>query len=65
METTVKQRLIVFLKYKRLSQRRFELAVGLSNGFVNNIYKGIGAEKLQMILGTYPELNQEWLVNYP
>ena len=43
METSVKQRLIEFIKYKDLSQRKFEQLVGLSNGFVNNISKGIGA----------------------
>ena len=62
METTVKQRLIRFIKYKGLSQKKFEEAVGVSNGYVNNISKGIGAEKLQRILGTYPELNQTWLL---
>lgn len=62
METTVKQRLIRFIKYKRLSQKKFEEAVGVSNGYVNNISKGIGADKLQRILGVYPELNQTWLL---
>lgn len=62
METTVKQRLIRFIKYKRLSQKKFEEAVGVSNGYVNNISKGIGADKLQRILGVYPELNQAWLL---
>ena len=41
METTVKQRLIYFIKSKGFSQGRFEKEVGLSNGFVNNISKGI------------------------
>jgi phage repressor protein C with HTH and peptisase S24 domain len=62
METTIKERLVRFIKYKRLSQKRFEEAVGLSNGYVNNISKGIGAEKLQRILGSFPELNQDWLL---
>ena len=62
METSVKQRLIDFIKYKGISQRKFELNVGVSNGFVNNISKGIGADKLQKFLSVYPELNQEWLL---
>lgn len=62
METTVKQRLITFIKYKGLSQSRFEKAVGLSNGFVNNISKSIGADKLQRILGIFPDINQNWLL---
>lgn len=62
METTVKQRLIAFIKFKGLSQSKFEKAVGLSNGFVNNISKSIGAEKLQRILSVFPDINQTWLL---
>lgn len=62
METSVKQRLVEFIKYKDLSQRKFEQLVGLSNGFVNNISKGIGADKMLKILGVFPELNQRWLL---
>ena len=62
MEQTVKQRLISFLKFKNLSQAKFEKAIGVSNGFVNNISKGIGADKLQRILSIYPELNTDWLI---
>lgn len=59
---TVKERLIAFIKEKGLSQSRFEKSVGLSNGFVNNISKGIGADKLQKILCVYPDLNSIWLL---
>ncbi len=62
MENSVKQRLILFIKNKNISQSKFEKAVGLSNGFVNNISKGIGADKLQKILCVYPDLNQNWLL---
>lgn len=59
---TVKERLIAFIKEKGLSQSRFEKMIGLSNGFVNNISKGIGADKLQRIVSVYPELNTTWLL---
>lgn len=62
METTVKQRIIEFIKYKGISQSKFEKTVGLSNGFINNISKGIGADKLHRIICNFPELNQEWLL---
>lgn len=62
MQDTVKERLVTFIKRKGLSQKKFETMVGLSNGYVNNISKGIGAEKMQRILSTFPELNQEWLL---
>lgn len=59
---SVKQRLIEFIKQKGLSQSRFEKAVGLSNGYVNNISKGIGADKLQRITEKFPCLNAGWLL---
>lgn len=59
---SVKQRLIEFIKRDGLSQSRFEKAVGLSNGYVNNISKGIGADKLQRITEKFPYLNAEWLL---
>lgn len=62
METSVKQRLILFIKEKNISQRRFEALSGLSNGFINNISKSIGVEKMQKILSAFPELNQTWLL---
>lgn len=62
MEDTVKQRLVRFIKYKGLSQRRFEERIDAGNGFVNNISKGIGANKLYKILCEFPDLNQSWLL---
>lgn len=62
MEQTVKQRLSLFIKHKGISQRSFERNVGVSNGFVNNILRTIGADKLQKILYAYPEINQTWLL---
>lgn len=62
MEETVKQRLIKFIKFKSLSQAKFEKAIGVSNGFVNNISKSIGVEKAQRISNIYPELNIGWLL---
>lgn len=62
METTVKQRLTEFLKYLEISQSKFEKRIGAGNGFVNNIVKSIGTEKLQSIKREFPELNTEWLL---
>lgn len=62
METTVKQRLIDFIKFKGISIRAFEQSIEVSNGFVNNISKSIGANKMQRILSVYPELNASWLL---
>lgn len=63
MESTVKERLVSFLKYKKISQSKFEGRINAGNGFVNNISKGIGAEKLQRIICEFPELNTGWLID--
>lgn len=62
MERTIKQRLIDFIYYKRISITTFEKNVGVSNGYVNNINKSIGTDKLEKILNVYPELSCSWLL---
>lgn len=62
METTVSERLLLFIKYKGISVRKFEASIGASTGFVKKISKGIGNEKLKRILAEYPELNRDWLL---
>lgn len=62
METNVKERLISFIKCMGLSQAKFEKRIGVSNGFVNNMRKSIGVEKLENILREFPDLNREWLL---
>ena len=62
MQDSVKERLILFIKSQNLSQGKFERLLGFSNGYVNNISKGIGGDKLQRIIGAFPDLNTEWLL---
>lgn len=62
MEKTIKERLLDFLGYLNIGQRKFEMNVGLSNGYVNSLKKSPSADKLQMILSAYPELNRDWLL---
>jgi predicted DNA-binding ArsR family transcriptional regulator len=59
---SVKQRLIEFIKHLGISQRAFEKAVGLSNGYVNNISVSIGHDKMLSISLHYPQLNTDWLM---
>lgn len=62
-QNSVKNRLLQFLEYKNISQKRFEEMCGLSNGYVNNIRKSIKLdtykEKIEPI---FPELNKKWLL---
>ena len=62
MESTVKQRLVQFIKSMHMTQRAFEIRCGMGNGYVNSIRKGIGPEKMQDIIRAFPELNREWLL---
>lgn len=62
MEETVKQRLIKFIKYKGIGQGKFEKIVGLSNGYINQLKYSPSPQKLQMIIGAFPDLNQSWLM---
>lgn len=62
MENTVKQRIIEFISYKRIGQGKFEKSVGLSNGYLNKLRHCPSEEKLQKIIGKYPELNKNWLL---
>ena len=59
---TIKDRLVSFIRYLSVSQRKFELRCGLSNGYVNNIRCSITPDKLQQIVQQYPELNAGWLM---
>jgi hypothetical protein len=62
MEETVKERLTKFRQYKNLGQGKFEKLSGLSNGYLTQLRKAPGSEKLQRILCTFPELNRTWLL---
>ena len=62
MEETVKDRLTKFRQYKKLGQGKFEKLSGLSNGYLTQLRKAPGSEKLQRILCAFPELNRTWLL---
>jgi transcriptional regulator with XRE-family HTH domain len=62
MQSTVKQRLLEFIKHKNLSVQKFEKMVGVANGYVRNIRKSITQDKLEQIALTFPDLNQAWLL---
>ena len=59
---TVKQRLIQFLKYEELGQKKFAQKVGLSDGYVNAIRVSIQPDTLYKIAMQFPNLNTGWLM---
>lgn len=62
METTVKERLKIFIGSLKVGQGAFEKSVGLSNGYINNIKNSIQPDKVQKIALCYPQLNTGWLM---
>lgn len=62
METTVRQRLIVFAMSQGLKIARFESMCGLGNGYVNKLKGEPGSRKLEDILRVFPQLNRTWLL---
>ena len=61
-EDSVKNRLISFIKYKRLTKTAFGESIGVSNAFVTSIRRSIAPDKVQSIASTYPELSIDWLL---
>lgn len=59
----VQERLMEFLKYKRLSKLAFANSIGRSPSYVTNIVYSIGNESKKIISETYPELNMNWVLN--
>ena len=58
----VQDRLLAFLKYKRLSKLAFSKSIGRSTAYVTNIVESIGAQSRLRIKEVYPELNMDWLL---
>lgn len=57
----IKDRLLEFIKYKKLNNRQFEEKCGLGNGFVSKIGVTIRIDKIELISNAFPELNIDWL----
>ena len=62
MKTTVKERLILYLEYKCISKRKFEMLIGVSNGYINNMRKSVQPDKIESITLHFPDLNTGWLL---
>lgn len=58
----IKERMLDFIERMNLTKKEFELASGLSNGYLNNCKGNVGAAKLEGILTAYPQLNRAWLL---
>lgn len=62
METGVKERLISFLEYKKISKSEFGRILHVSNAYVTSLRKSISPEILKGIALNFPDLNTTWLL---
>lgn len=61
-EKTVKQRLLDYLKHKRITQKEFTEALGVSPTYIGAMRKGMPPVKMKRISELYPDLNRDWLL---
>ena len=57
----MKERILQFIEYKRLSKNKFYKETGLSNGILDK-QGGISSDSLEKIYYIYPEINLDWLL---
>lgn len=62
MGQSVKERLVLYLKHKRIGQNKFEAMAGISNGYINNLKNCPSENLLKKILLAAPDLNRVWLL---
>ena len=62
MKENTKDRILAFMKAQGLSQKRFEEACGLSNGYINNLKANPSANTIQKIMDRFPYINRIWLL---
>jgi hypothetical protein len=63
LDTGIKERLLQFIEYKKLTPFRFCIMCGFSTSYVRNIQKSISTRRLGEISAVFPELNIMWLTS--
>jgi hypothetical protein len=59
---TIKERIKTFIKYKKISERSFCRAIGVSETFVSSMRTSFQPDKMHNISQQYPDLNTGWLM---
>lgn len=62
MEQTVKERLVNYLRHKKIGYNKFEAQAGISAGYIANLKSSPGANILVKILTAAKDLNETWLL---
>lgn len=58
----LKERLKEFIRNQGVTIKGFERSLGMSNGYVNSISKGLGDTYMNRLIENYPNLNIRWLL---
>lgn len=59
---SVKERLLEYIKFKKISARQFSLSLGMSATYVASMRKSIQPDTLNSIAIQYPDLDTGWLM---
>ena len=65
MESTINQRIELFIRHKGLTKRAFSQAIGMDEKTLGNKIRGVSqldTATIQSILAIFKELNAEWLL---
>ncbi|SHH89676.1 hypothetical protein SAMN05421866_4179 [Chryseobacterium oranimense] len=63
-QSSVKERLLKFIEFKRINPRQFEELAGLSTSYISNMRKSIKPSTFDSkIAPVFPELNKLWLLH--
>ncbi len=62
MASDVKQRLLEYLKEKRMTQTEFTRSIGVSNTYIGAMRKSLSNDKVKKIRELYPDLSTSWLL---
>lgn len=62
MASTVKERLLEFLKEERISASEFSRRMNLSPAYLASMRKSMPEEKVERLMKIFPQLNRDWLL---
>lgn len=60
--STVKDRILVFIRHLNIGQNKFEKSCGLSCGTISSVKQAPNGTTILKIIDAYPELSLEWLM---
>lgn len=62
MAENIKERLLSYLRYKKVNNSEFGRMIGVSNAYITSIRKSIQPDKLEKISECFPDLDISWLI---